>query len=128
MIIELSIGIAATALLLWLVLMFMWWREEQKKADPLVTETALTLSQKSARLARRGWYALEMKAGKAAHWCNRRASRAFFTLFPSAAPAFAKRNKLAGLSHGPSSFFLMSISQEEKAPRTRRAPARKRIV
>lgn len=127
MILGLLISIGAVALVLWLVLMFMWWRKERQKADPLVTAAASTLSGKCMRLARRGWYAIEMQAGKAGMWCNKKATRLFLSLFPSAAPAFAKKDELAGLSHGPSSFFLMSISQEQKV-QAKQPIIRKKIV
>jgi hypothetical protein len=47
-------------------------------------------------------------------WGNKKLARMFFSVFPDAAPAFAKRDELAGLKHGPSSFFLKSISEDKR--------------
>jgi len=121
----LLLSAAGLAVLLWLTLMFMWWRQEQGTSEQLATTAALAYSQKSIRLGRRGWYHLAMRAKTLGALLNRLAARIFFTLFPSAQPAFAKRDALAGLSQGPSSFFLMSISQEQKVPK-KKSP--KRIV
>lgn len=50
----------------------------------------------------------------------------FYFLFPKARHAFKKRDKMAGLTHGPSSFFLHKISEGKKARPGTRGVAKKR--
>ncbi len=95
-------------------MMFIWWQNERGEKAPLATDTALVYLDKCARLARRGWYASALYARTIGIWGNKKVSKLFFKLFPDAAPAFAKRDALLGLTQGPSSFFLLSISEEQK--------------
>lgn len=128
MIIGLTITALSLLLLLWLTLMFMWWRKEKSLHDPLATDVALTYLEKCVRLARRGLYASEMYAKEAGTWSGKKVSRAFFSLFPGAASAFAKRDELVGLHSGPSSFFLLSISETQKTAPVKKSGSRKKIV
>ncbi len=127
MIIALVITALSLALLLWLTLMFMWWQRERKATEPLAADLALTYLEKCMRLARRGFYASELYAKEAGAWGGKKASKVFFKLFPKAASAFTKHDELAGLSHGPSSFFLLSISESQKTAPVKKS-TRKKIV
>jgi len=114
MILGLIVTVLALAILMWVVAMYIWWQKEQKVQEALATDVALEYLEKCIRLGRRGWYASEMHLRALALWGGKKMGKVFFSLFPSAEAAFTKRDSLAGLSHGPSSFFLMSISEKRK--------------
>jgi hypothetical protein len=113
---------------LWLSVMFLWWQKERNTNEPLATDVALTYADKGQRLLRRGWYFSQRHLKEWALWGSKKVSKVFFSLFPNAAPAFAKRDELAGLKQGPSSFFLLSLSEKEKQGAGKRTVSRKRIV
>ena len=101
--------------------MFMWWRQENGLKDsPITTLDIEQYSQKAARLGRRGWYWSEMQLSHSVSWLNKKFASLFFSIFPNAAPAFAKKDELAGLKDGPSSYFLLTITEEQKRMRNRR--------
>ncbi len=79
------------------------------KAAPFVTRYVQTI-----RLVRRGWYGALLHAKAGLVWSGKRLEKGFVKIFPSAAPAFAKRDELTGLHTGPSSYFLKTISEDEK--------------
>ncbi len=121
MILGLFISAIVLVVLLWLTVMYLWWQEVRKAHEALATDLALEYLDKGVRLARRGWYASEMHLKAVSSWSNKKLQKVFFSLFPSAESAFTKHDELAGLSQGPSSFFLMSISEKEKpAPKKSR--------
>jgi hypothetical protein len=62
---------------------------------------------------------------QAALWGNEKVSAAFVIIFPKSKAAFVKQDPLIGLEHGPSSYFLASISKSAaaKAPMKRRKKA-----
>jgi hypothetical protein len=113
MIIALLVTTGLLALSLWLTVMYVWWKEEQGLAQASATTVATAYFAICARLTRRGWYACTMYAKALGAWTNKKMQKLFFSLFPGAQPAFAKHDELAGLKHGPSSYFLRSISEKE---------------
>ncbi len=122
MITSLFIAAVAFALFSWVAYMYLWWKKEQGTEEaPLTLATAQRSVDKSARLARRGWYKAQTQVQKAASWGSQKAGHVFFTVFPQAQEAFTKKDELTGLSHGPSSYFLLSLSEREaQKKRTRR--------
>lgn len=114
MILALLVTISVLVILLWVTIMFIWWQKEKHAKESLATDALITYAYKGTRLARRGLYAGEMYARSFGTWTGEKMANLFFKLFPSAVPAFAKKDELVGLSHGPSSFFLLSISEAKK--------------
>lgn len=116
MISTLLVTAAILAIALWLTIMYAWWRQESG-APVRTPATAIAVSYAAVctRLARRGWYACMLYVGTVRRWTNRKVQKVFFSLFPAAKPAFAKHDALAGLKHGPTSYFLRSISEKETA-------------
>lgn len=114
MIVFLAIFFIVILILAWVTLMGVWWQKEHKGENPLSSETIVTYGEFCARLARRGWYRCTFYFEKALSWSTRKLSKGFFILFPGAVPAFQKKDELAGFKHGPSSFFLKSISEKPK--------------
>ncbi|MCC6198759.1 hypothetical protein IT401_00905 [Candidatus Nomurabacteria bacterium] len=118
MITFLVIALITFALLSWVAYMYLWWKKDQGVPEtPLTLADAQRSAEQGARLARRGWYQAQIQTQKAASWVQQKAGRAFFTIFPDAKEAFTKKDELAGFSHGPSSYFLRSISEREEKKR-----------
>ncbi len=125
MILGLFLTIIGLTIGAWIVVMYIWWKEERGEKTTLATDVAFDYFEKCARLTRRGWYASALYARTLGMWGNKKASKLFFRLFPDAAPAFAKRDALLGLTQGPSSFFLLSISEEQKRKAKKSLTAKK---
>lgn len=118
--VSLVLALAVLIVLLWLTLMVMWWHNsENAEQPPLDTSLVDRYSGKALRLVRRGWYATQLYAAVVLRWSNKRFATLFFRIFPNAEPAFAKRDYLAGLKHGPSSYFLHTITEDQKKSRRR---------
>ena len=112
----LTLAILAITFLIaaWLTFMYLWYRKEQYGTVPFGFEAFTRYFEKSERMVRRGWYATGMYTNHALVWGNKEFSKVFFKFFPKARRAFAPKDALTGLDHGPSSYFLMSISEPKK--------------
>jgi hypothetical protein len=97
----------------WVSIMYVWWKKEQGTEQMPATIVAAEYAAVGARLSRRGWYAFMLQVRALGNWGNKKFQKIFFSLFPDAEPAFAKHDQLAGLKHGPTSYFLRSISEKE---------------
>ena len=115
-------------ILTWLYSMYASWKVTTGAPLP-VAQTAPLLAQvdKGVRLSRRGWYSALARLKQALAWGTSRAQKAFLKVFPKAAPAFVKRDILTGLTHGPSSYFLKSISKAPAA-KPKRLPHNKNMI
>lgn len=83
--------------------------------EGLTPEEALVpVYEKGARLVRRGWFKLLRNINILREQLTKVAARIFFWIFPKARKAFEKKDELTGLDHGPSSYFLMSVSESKK--------------
>lgn len=104
-------------ILVWIVLMYSVWRKQHHENGSL-SEITTPLYNKSSRVVRKLWFALQRAIGIARAFMTRLATKAFFAIFPSARKAFEKKDELTGLEHGPSSYFLKSITPEKGVPPT----------
>jgi hypothetical protein len=124
MIITLFVILVVLVISSWITLMYISWKKSEEEAlKPLDQTAVLAYWDKITRLLRRGYYSSMFYTRKTAHWGNEKIGHAFFTLFPKAAHAFEKRNPLTGLETGPSSYFLLTISETKAAltkPRRRK--------
>lgn len=109
----LLILLAVCLFLSWLTLMGIWWQKEHNNEKEFSFDQISYYGQYCARLARRGWYRCIFYLSRFGAWSNKKFARIFFSIFPNAEPAFTKKDTLTGLEHGPSSFFLKSISEKE---------------
>ncbi|HTH93450.1 MAG TPA: hypothetical protein VL576_03160 [Candidatus Paceibacterota bacterium] len=110
--------LAVLLIALWLSTMALWWQtEEGLERKTLKRGDVVRHWNKTARLARRSWYESIRYSKKAAVWGNKKAKTVFTTVFPRAKAAFAEQDLLTGLEHGPSSYFLASLSKREKPRR-----------
>lgn len=115
---------------LWCVSMYRLWKKEtgtEQLFDEELTKVTPYVAT-SARYARKSLYFL-IRTGKAVRaWCTERLASFFFLLFPSARKAFIPRDELTGLSTGPSSYFLMSVSEYAKQATKKKTGRKKKIV
>ena len=115
-------------LITWIYSMYLSWKVSQGtvfasiKTAPFIDRFTTLI-----RLVRRGWYGVEMETKQVVTWGTKRAEGALVALFPKAAHAFTKPDELTGLTHGPSSYFLKSISGLKKDT-TKRLPKSKKVV
>lgn len=106
----------------WLYSMYATWKIASGAQQSLVgTDPLVRKWQQSSRLTRRGWYSALVHLKHGIAWTTTRGERLFVKIFPKAAPLFEKKDHLVGLTHGPSSYFLKSISFPKK-PVTKRLP------
>lgn len=124
------LGIILIALILstWLYGVYVSWKVSQGihsspiEAAPFVTRWARTI-----RLARRGWYGTSIQIHKALSWCSAHLTKAFVKVFPKSSSMFIKHDAMTGLTQGPSSYFLKSISVPQKQS-PKRLPKTKKML
>lgn len=111
--------IVTTAIILFLLIIATWiasiyvsWQQEEHTLSPVVHLPSY--ADKSARLMRRGWFAV-IRAGKVSiSWMSKHIALLFYKIFPKAKSAFMERDTLSGLDQGPTSYFLKSISEDAR--------------
>ena len=86
------------------------WRKNTQQENT-VTEVLNPVYRKSIRSVRRIWFFVLRILRKIRSWIEKIATKIFFAIFPNARKAFEKKDELTGLEHGPSSYFLMSVSE-----------------
>jgi hypothetical protein len=117
MITALLIIIAVLIIALWISTMALWQQYDQQVAPNILKSDDVVYQwNKAARLARRSWYGGVRYSKQAALWGNKKVSTAFIAIFPKSKTAFVERDILTGLEHGPSSYFLASLSKTSKQP------------
>ena len=83
---------------------------DKKALEPVALQTTRTVRKywyHGLFTLTRGWNVVLQKAGNV-----------FVRIFPNAGPAFAKKDPLTGLEQGPSSYFLLQISESKPAAHT----------
>lgn len=105
------VSIVILLLALWLTTMIALWNNTKGAYQDPAEEQLNVVTTKTVRLIRRGWYATLLAIIMALKKIASYIARGFFTLFPKAQKAFEKKNELTGLTDGPSSYFLMSVSE-----------------
>ncbi len=99
-------------ILLWLLVMYGVWKKNAKQESvPDALEALTPVYNKWVRLLRRGWFFILRYVSIFRAFLEKIATKAFFAMFPNARKAFEKKDELTGLEHGPSSYFLMSVSE-----------------
>ncbi len=113
MITALLIVLIVLLVALWTSVMFLWWQRDQQRPVKTIKRGDVIRSwNKAARLARRSWYGGVRYTRQAALWSGKKAGNTFMTVFPHSRSAFARRDPLTGLEHGPSSYFLANLSKK----------------
>ncbi len=97
-------------LALWLLIMFVIFKEHHKKESEKELEQ---ISNKYARSFRKAWFLILRITKRLRGFMTKIIAKAFFYVFPKAKTVFEPKDELAGLEHGPSSYFLMSISENK---------------
>lgn len=112
--------------LLWVLSMYRLWKYHYKAN----LEEGVVVQEKvsaTARALRKCWFAFERGMQSVRALVTRYATKLFFFLFPKAKDAFIPKDELTGLKDGPSSYFLMSVS-EYKAEAKKPARRKRKIV
>lgn len=104
-------------ILVWIILMYSIWRKQNRESQSL-SEITTPLYNKSSRLLRKFWFTVLRYISVARAFMIKIATKAFFAIFPGARKAFEEKDELIGLEHGPSSYFLKSISSEKEVSET----------
>ena len=105
---SLFIWFIISLLVLWLVVMIILWR---KQVGGDVLREINPLIKSGVRGTRRIWFLILRGINTVRSYFTRVIAKLFFWVFPNAKEAFEKKDELAGLEQGPSSYFLMSISE-----------------
>ena len=115
-------------LLTWIYSMYVSWKIAQG-VPPLLLEAAPFVARwaQLARLTRRGWYKGMFKTEQVLSWSTTHIKNVFVKIFPNSAPVFTKRDAMTGLTQGPSSYFLKSISTSRK-PGNKRLNKTKKMI
>jgi hypothetical protein len=110
--ITLVVLLILSIILLWLLVMYGVWKKTTKQQEvPDALEVLTPVYNKSTRLLRRAWFWVLRYVKILKAFLEKIATKAFFAIFPNARKAFEKKDELTGLEHGPSSYFLMSVSE-----------------
>lgn len=117
-------AIIISILALWFLVMFLVFREAHKKETNVEIKQ---ISNKYLRETRKFWFLFLRIINTLRDLATKIIAKAFFYIFPKAKSVFEKKDELAGLEHGPSSYFLMSISEDKtKVPSSEKKKARRK--
>ncbi len=108
--------IAISLLVLWGTTLYLWWREET--GNPVAPLTAPVIARKidqCIRICRRGWYSSCRIVDTTSRKTGSYILNILLRIAPRLEQVLTRKDALTGLKHGPSSYFLMTIS-EKKAP------------
>ncbi len=110
--ITLVVMLIISLIVLWLLVMYGVWKKNAKQESvPDAIEALAPVYNKGTRLIRRGWFFVLRYLSVFRAFLEKVITKAFFAIFPNARKAFEKKDELTGLEHGPSSYFLMSVSE-----------------
>ncbi len=110
--ITLVVFLILSIILLWLLVMYgVWKKNEKQESVPDALEALAPVYNKGTRLLRRGWFTVLRYLRLVRVFFEKILIRIFFAVFPNARKAFEKKDERTGLDHGPSSYFLMSVSE-----------------
>lgn len=112
----------------WIYSMYVAWK--LSTGTPLVPAQTAPIQAylyKIVRLSRRTWYTSQVHLKRFLVWCELKIQKLVVRLFPKVAPVFSKRDILTGLTHGPSSYFLKSISKTPPV-KHKRLPEKKNMI
>jgi hypothetical protein len=106
--------------------MYSLWKENNKQQNiESISEIVPIYYDKGSRFMRRAWFGVLRLLSKLGDIATLIATKVFFALFPKAKKAFENKDELTGLEQGPSSYFLMSISEEVSANKVTKKTRRK---
>ncbi len=127
--IALLIVLVGLVFVLWLYSMYLSWKiSEGVPLEIIESGSFIATGALLARLGRRGWYSVSFYTNQMLGWGTKRFRKFFVKVFPTSARAFVKHDALTGLTQGPSSYFLKSISPSAPKPKTRRLPKQRNML
>ena len=118
-----GLGVAA-----WIYSMYLSWQAQNGATfDPATATPLMVTTDKVVRYLRRFWYLSQAKIRVVLRWFGAKAQKQLITWFPASRAMFERHDKLAGLDHGPTSYFLKRISPTDKSPKTRLPRSKKML-
>lgn len=114
----------------WMTALYILWSTAQGKEHARFTDHLIVRIVALVRIARRYLFACRRFLLIVGKGIKTSALYLFFIVFPSAKKAFRSQDELTGLTKGPSSYFLMSVSEyteEAKKVRPRRGRNKKNV-
>lgn len=117
------VSIIVLIIALWIIAMLELWNINKGTYQGPAEERVASFLTKTVRLTRRGWYISLRAITEGLKVVSIYIARGFFILFPKAKQAFEKKDELTGLTDGPSSYFLMSVSEYKEE--AKKVPARR---
>ncbi len=108
----LILSLCIVLICLWFFIMYSLWKKEEH-GDTSLSELSPVYT-KSARTFRKLWFKAQRGVSTAREVATIAIAKAFFFLFPKARKAFEQKDELTGLHHGPSSYFLKTISEDKE--------------
>jgi hypothetical protein len=114
----------------WMTTMYILWSTEQGKEHARFTDHSIAAIVRTVRTLRRYLYATRRWLLVVLKGIKTSALYLFFIVFPNAKKAFRSHDELTGLTKGPSSYFLMSVSEyteEAKKVRPKRGRNKKNV-
>lgn len=119
MILTLGIVTIILALATWLFAMFLSWKLSHGVAlHPIDRKTLEPTALQAQRTVRKYWYHGLFRLEQGRTILLEKAEKLLVQIFPKAGPAFTKKDPLTGLEQGPSSYFLLQISESKPAKQT----------
>ncbi len=114
MILTLVVVLVVLILAFWLLAMYASWKQQKGMLTAIDEHDIRSRTDQALRLVRRTTYTGIRYFNTGLNWSLGHASKGFYALFPKAQSAFVKHDELTGLTKGPSSYFLHSISESKK--------------
>ncbi len=129
MILFLGIVFVILGISAWLYSMYLSWKVSTgAPLDPVQAGPVIARIDKVVRAVRKVWYRVQRRSTDVLNWLGSKAKKQLITWFPSSKAMFERHNELAGLQHGPSSYFLKRISSTPPKETKTRLPRGKKML
>ena len=109
-------------IILWILIMFLLWRKHE---NAHIVEKENIVINKFTRNLRKILFGVIRLINKIKTFIKKHLTKVLIFIFPKASKAFEVKDPLIGLEQGPSSYFLMSISEDIKSKNTTKKSRRK---
>lgn len=122
------ISIILVLFLVWISIMYFLWKKSTPDTDIPIEQALGKKISLFLRIVRKVRFTTERALKQVRFFVQKLTAKLFFFVFPSAKKAFESKDELAGLDTGPSSYFLMSVSEYAEQAKKKKAGRKKKIV